>query len=142
MRASYTNIRDNIYGSTSDSDCFRMATFAVLFTVGPEGFCPIFLLFGAISRPVRSVPVPKKIQRSLIIESSTEAVEKDQVGTVCIQNDAFPFNAASSSNNHSGKFRGCWAFRSGAGISLKTCIWGGRLNLSPLIAPSSLPERY
>lgn len=40
-----------------------MAVFEVNFTTGPEGILPILLMFGAMKRLERFLPVPEQVER-------------------------------------------------------------------------------
>lgn len=78
LRSAYTKIRDTLDKSTTDAECLQMAVYATNFTIGPEGLCPMLLVFGALPRPIRMTPCPTQLQRSAAIEEARRAVEKEQ----------------------------------------------------------------
>lgn len=53
-----------------------MATFAVNSVTGPEGLCPLLLVYGAIPRPARNMPALTQLQRAKAIEEAGTAAQK------------------------------------------------------------------
>lgn len=54
LRAAYEILRADFDRKTSDDECLRMAVYSVNATVGPEGLCPIILVFCVMPRPART----------------------------------------------------------------------------------------
>lgn len=61
LRSAYNLIRADSPRDISDADCLKKAVFAVNCTVGPEGLCPVLLVFGSVPRPVRTKDAPTQI---------------------------------------------------------------------------------
>lgn len=78
LRAAFTKIRKDLYQKISDNECLRMAVFSVNATVGPEGLCPILLVFGVIPRPARAKASPRRLDRAKAISDSIIEVEREQ----------------------------------------------------------------
>lgn len=53
-----------------------MSVFAINATVGPEGLCPMLLIFGAIPRPARNTPSATQMERAQTIDHSMDEVIK------------------------------------------------------------------
>lgn len=69
LRCAYKTLRSSLdKAEASVPECLQMAVFAVNSTIGPEGLCPMMLLFGSIPRPVRttSSPLSQKSRPSYI----------------------------------------------------------------------------
>ena len=79
LRKAYTKIRqDLLKKDCSDQDCLKMAVYACNATMGPEGLCPMLLVFGALPRPARTTPSPTQLQRQTSIEEAKELVLQEQ----------------------------------------------------------------
>lgn len=76
--AAYNKIRDEMDSVIGDPECLKMATFAVNATVGPDGLCPMFLVFGALPTPARKIPAPSQVHRSITIDISMKETESEQ----------------------------------------------------------------
>lgn len=50
--------------------------FAVNLKPGPEGLCPMILVYGAMKRPAIDVPVPKQMEGAQEIEAAMKDTEK------------------------------------------------------------------
>lgn len=61
----------------SVKECLKLAVVAVNGTVGPEGFCILLLVSGAIPRPARTVSAPSRLERAEIVEIALDEVVKD-----------------------------------------------------------------
>lgn len=61
LRMAYRQIGDNSGRQTIEKEFVRLAVLAVNCTVGPAGLCPALLVFGATSRPARSIPAPTQL---------------------------------------------------------------------------------
>lgn len=79
LRAAYTKLRQDMgkYEAT-DSECLKMALYAVNSTMGPEGLCPMMLVFGAFPRPARTTPSPSQLHRQRTIEDAKRVVSTEQ----------------------------------------------------------------
>lgn len=62
----------------TDAECLTISTNAVHFTVGPEGLCPAFLVFGAIPSTIGTRPSHQKLKRAETIDSAMKAVGRMQ----------------------------------------------------------------
>lgn len=71
LPAAYTRIRQDLGKETTDVDCVSLAVFAMSMTVGPEGLCPTFFVFGAIPRPARMTTSTTQRQLALAIDHAT-----------------------------------------------------------------------
>lgn len=78
LRAAFVKIRAEVDGSTPHHECLRMAVFEVNSTVGPEGLCPILMVFDYIRRPARTSTSAIHIQRGRAIESDMKELEQEQ----------------------------------------------------------------
>lgn len=78
LRGAYNKVREEKDNDFGEHECLRMDIFAVNATVGPEGLCPILLVFGALPRPARAMTAPFQIHRSITIEKAMRDVEKEQ----------------------------------------------------------------
>lgn len=79
LRKAYEKIRASLTREkATDADCLRMAVFANNSTIGPEGLCPMMLVFGAVPRPARASPAPTQIERQTAIEQAKKEVVKEQ----------------------------------------------------------------
>lgn len=78
LRLAFEKIRRDLGRDVADHECLRMAVFAVNSTIGPEGLCPILLVFGAIPRPARVGSSSSQIERAEAIDKATKEVEKEQ----------------------------------------------------------------
>lgn len=78
LQAAYSNIRSELAREATNSDCLRMAVFAVIPTVGPEGLCPMLLVLGTITRPARTRSSLSQVGRARTIESAMSEVEKEK----------------------------------------------------------------
>ena len=79
LRSAYTKIRQTLSkGDTNDHECLKMAVYANNSTMGPEGLCPMLLVFGALPRPARTSPSPTQLVRQQAIEDAKIAVEREQ----------------------------------------------------------------
>lgn len=79
LRRAYKTLRESLNKEdTSDADCLRMAVYASNATMGPEGLCPMLLVFGALPRPARKTPSPNQLQRQHAIEEAKKAVLHEQ----------------------------------------------------------------
>lgn len=77
LRAAHKKIRASLDRSTSDAECLQMNTYAMNSIIGPEGLCPMMLVFGALPRPARSKPSPTQLERATAIENAKKEVEKE-----------------------------------------------------------------
>lgn len=59
-------------------ECLEMAVFAVNSSIGPEGVCPMLMVFGAIPNPARVGSSPTQTQRARDIEAAVREAEKEQ----------------------------------------------------------------
>lgn len=78
LRAAYERIRAEVKTGMTDDECLKMAVFAVNSTVGPEGLCPILLVFGAIPRPARTSPTITQLERARAIDAAMKEAEHEQ----------------------------------------------------------------
>lgn len=78
LRAAFNKLRADLDSSISDTDCLQAAVHAVNATVGPEGLCPILLVYGALPRPIRANSTQSQIDRARAIDAATKEVEKEQ----------------------------------------------------------------
>lgn len=76
--AAYTKIRSYLPQHTSEQEYLTMAVHAVHSTVIAESLCPILLVFGAITRPARTVTSPTQLQRATSINAAMVDVAKEQ----------------------------------------------------------------
>ena len=54
LKKAYLKLRQTLQkGDTSDAECLQMAVYAANATIGPEGLCPMLLVFGAMPRRAR-----------------------------------------------------------------------------------------
>lgn len=72
-------IKADVDPHLSDSDCLNMAVYSVNCTMGPEGLCPMFLVFGAVPFPTSTTPSTSQLQSALCIERTIVAAEKEHV---------------------------------------------------------------
>ena len=79
LRCAFAKLRETLEKNiVNDADCLQMAVFATNATMGPEGLCPMLLVFGAMPRPARTTPSPKQLERQRAIEEVKRAVESEQ----------------------------------------------------------------
>ena len=78
LRRAYNTLRDTLDKTISNNDCLLMATFAVNSVTGPEGLCPMLLVYGAIPRPARMSIAPTQYKRAEAIDEAMNAVIKEQ----------------------------------------------------------------
>lgn len=76
LRTSYERIRSDICKNTSDQECLKVAVFEVNATVGPEGLCPIIIVFWAITRPARTFKSLSQVDREWTIGMEISEVQK------------------------------------------------------------------
>lgn len=70
LRAAFDNFALDLVRTVSDSERLDMALFAVNSVVGPEGLCPILLVYGALPRPVCTLHAPTQAERTKKIEET------------------------------------------------------------------------
>lgn len=73
---AFPKLRSDLGSVTTDRHCLQLAVFAVNATIGPEGLCPMLLVFGALPRPARRMPSKTKLARSQAIEMAMTMAEK------------------------------------------------------------------
>ena len=79
LRAAFQKIRQTLSKrDADDSECLQMAVYSTNSTIGPEGLCPMLLVFGAIPRPARMTPSPSQLDRQKAIEEAKKEVEQEQ----------------------------------------------------------------
>lgn len=54
LRADFERIKQEYGRSITDKECLKMAVCCVNETVGPEGYCPMVLIYGIVPRPERN----------------------------------------------------------------------------------------
>lgn len=54
-------IGTDLANTVTDAKCLHMEVLPVYATVGPEGLCPILLVFGVIPGPTRPIPSPTQL---------------------------------------------------------------------------------
>lgn len=72
IRATFTR------AEASDDECLHMAVYANNVTIGPEGLCPMLLVFGALPKPLRTSTSPNQLTRQKAIEEASKAVQAEQ----------------------------------------------------------------
>lgn len=77
LRSAFKKIRRDMGSDDRNSDCLQMAVFFVNCTVGPEGLCPMLLVFGEIRRPARCTPSSMQIERIKSIDAEMREVERE-----------------------------------------------------------------
>ena len=79
LKKAYLKLRQTLQkGDTSDAECLQMAVYAANATIGPEGLCPMLLVFVAFPRPARRSPSPTQLQRQNAIELEKTEIQKEQ----------------------------------------------------------------
>lgn len=78
LRVVYENIRSEMDRETSDAEHLSMEVFPENSTVGPEGLCTIFIVFGDIPTPARKINNLTNMKRERSIESVIFKVERQQ----------------------------------------------------------------
>ena len=79
LKRAYLKIRATLTKpDANDDECLQMAIYASNTTIGPEGLCPMLLVFGALPRPARQAPSPTQLDRQLAIESAKKEVQQEQ----------------------------------------------------------------
>lgn len=76
LRGIYEKIRKEMARDHTDVECLKMAVFSINATVGPEGLCPMLLVFGVIPRPARSTPSATQMARAEMIDRAMDEVTK------------------------------------------------------------------
>lgn len=66
--ASYFKFRMDLCKGTSHAECLQLAVFAVSDQMGPDGVCPILLVYGVLPRQARKSPSPTQLQVPKSIE--------------------------------------------------------------------------
>ena len=77
LRRAYLTIRESFDKTTTNDDCLLMATFSVNNVIGPEGLCPMLLVYGALPRPARATPALTQRQRADAIDKAMTEVIKE-----------------------------------------------------------------
>lgn len=78
LSEAFNCIRQDIGPEVSEVECLHLALFSVIATVGPEGHCPMLLVFGKLPRPARATPSPSQINQLITIQKEIEFVGKVQ----------------------------------------------------------------
>lgn len=79
LRMAFTKLREDLRkDEATDDECLQLAVYACNATMGPEGLCPMLLVFGALPRPARISPSPGQLERQLCIEAAKKAVLTEQ----------------------------------------------------------------
>ena len=62
LKKAYLKLRQTLQkNDTNDAECLQMAVYPANATIGPEGVCPLLLVFGALPRPARHMPKPVQL---------------------------------------------------------------------------------
>lgn len=67
LRYTYNKIRQEVTRNIRDSHCLKVAVFAANSWVGPEGLCPILMVFGTLPRHARAPPALDQVKRSIAL---------------------------------------------------------------------------
>lgn len=78
LKAAFERIKTYHGNKMSDKACLKMSIYAVNATVGPDGFCPMFLVYGTVLRPAVTTPCPIQLTRIQTIDNAMKAVRKQQ----------------------------------------------------------------
>ena len=79
LRRAYNKIRQSLdKGNTTNAECLQMAVYSNNTTIGPEGLCPMLLVYGAFPRPARTTPSPTQLERQNAIEAAKVEVQTEQ----------------------------------------------------------------
>lgn len=70
------NLWEEMAGKIKESECLRMAIFAIILTVGPEVLCPILFVYGLIPLTVRKMPAENQIMRTHVLERGMAVAER------------------------------------------------------------------
>lgn len=76
LSCAYTKLYQSLHkGETTYAKFLKMAVYSNDATVGPEGLCPMILVFGEITRPARITPSPKQLDRQRKKEDAMKEAE-------------------------------------------------------------------
>lgn len=70
LRAAFDRIKTDNNGRLSDRECLRMTFYTVNASTGPEGSCPMLLVYGILPLPPSTIPFPTQIMHIKAIEDS------------------------------------------------------------------------
>lgn len=62
----------------TDDECSKSAVYAVNTTIGTEGLVPMLLVFGAITRPARTIQAPCHLKRQEPIKEARKLAAHEQ----------------------------------------------------------------
>lgn len=76
LRQAFNTIREPFdRREASDYECLHMAFYANNATIGPEGLCPMLLVVGAFTRPLRTSTSPNQLSRQKTIDEASKVVQ-------------------------------------------------------------------
>ena len=79
LRKAYVKLRETLSRTNAtDQECLQAAVYAANATIGPEGLCPMLLVFGALPRPAQRTPSPTQVERQNAIELAKVEIQKEQ----------------------------------------------------------------
>lgn len=61
----------------SDDECLQMEVYSNNVTIGPEGLCPMLLVFGALLRPLMTSTSPDQLTRQRAVKEAAKAIEAE-----------------------------------------------------------------
>lgn len=76
LRRSFNTIREMFnMKEVSDDECLHMAVYANNVTIGPEGLCPMLLVFGALPKPLLTSTSSNELAWQKPIKETAKAVQ-------------------------------------------------------------------